>query len=337
MKTKSIILAIVVVLVISSILFLETQKTKPDTTIVNGDNMTKNNTNLAPEFQGIKTWLNSEPLTMNKLRGKVVLVDFWTYSCINCIRTLPYINTWYEKYKDNGLVIIGVHAPEFQFEKKVENVQNAVDKYNIKYSVALDNNHQTWSAYQNRYWPRKYLIDKNGIIRYDHIGEGGYKETEKVIQKLLREIDSNVETSTVKLEDNTPNTKNTPELYAGYKFANSRNQKVSGEVIDPQSTKEYVIPTNPARDEINLQGTWTASEDGLVAQTNGTILLLYKAKAVNIVAEIASNITVTHDGVKREVQIIKPALYNLFTGEYSEHRLKINVTKGFKLNSFTFG
>lgn len=139
----------------------------------------------APELTGIATWINSNPLTMESLRGKVVLVDFWTYSCINCIRTQPYLNAWYEKYEKDGLVIIGVHAPEFAFEKVENNVREASQKAGIKYPIALDNDFKTWNAYGNRYWPAKYLIDQEGNIVYKHFGEGEYEETEKKIKSLL--------------------------------------------------------------------------------------------------------------------------------------------------------
>ena len=138
----------------------------------------------APELAA-GSWINSQPLSIADLKGKVVMVDFWTYSCINCIRTLPHMNAWQEKYADKGLIIIGIHTPEFEFEKNYANVKFAVEKYGIKYPVVQDNDYKTWRAYGNSYWPRKYLIDKEGNIRYDHIGEGGYEETEKVIQQLL--------------------------------------------------------------------------------------------------------------------------------------------------------
>ncbi len=144
----------------------------------------------APELKGIQDWINSEPQTLEKLKGKgkVVLVDFWTYSCINCIRTQPYLNAWHDKYKDKGLVILGIHAPEFAFEKVTKNVEEAVVNAKIKYSVGLDNNFTTWNAYGNRFWPAKYIIDKNGLVRYTHFGEGKYEETEEIIQFLLEEI-----------------------------------------------------------------------------------------------------------------------------------------------------
>ncbi|MHA7685309.1 thioredoxin family protein [Cupriavidus sp. PET2-C1] len=141
----------------------------------------------APEFANIDHWFNSEPLTMQQLRGKVVLVDFWTYSCINCVNTLPYVKQWHEKYKDQGLVVVGVHTPEFPFEKSTDNVQAALKRFDIRYPVAQDNMYATWSAFRNQYWPATYLIDANGRIVYQHYGEGRYKETEAEIQKLLTE------------------------------------------------------------------------------------------------------------------------------------------------------
>ncbi len=146
----------------------------------------------APELTGIQDWINSDPLTLAKLKDKVVLIDFWTYSCINCQRTQPYLNSWYDKYKDDGLVIIGAHAPEFAFEKVPENVRNAVKQAHIKYPVALDNDFATWQAYNNQFWPAKYLIDKDGQVRYTHFGEGKYDETEGAIQTLLKESGHNI-------------------------------------------------------------------------------------------------------------------------------------------------
>lgn len=139
----------------------------------------------APEFAGIDNWLNSPPLTLASQRGKVVLVDFWTYTCINCIRTLPYVTRWHQKYKDQGLAVVGVHTPEFPFERSTPNVQKALERFGITYPVAQDNRYATWDAYRNLYWPAVYLIDKQGRIVYRHFGEGNYAETEAEIQRLL--------------------------------------------------------------------------------------------------------------------------------------------------------
>lgn len=145
------------------------------------------NQGQAPEFAGIEKWLNTEPLTMQNLRGKVVLVDFWTFDCINCINTLPYVKSWHDKYKDQGLVIVGVHTPEFLHERSTDNVKAAMKRFDIRYPVAQDNRYATWSAYNNRYWPATYLINKKGQIVYKHFGEGKYQETEAAIRTLLAE------------------------------------------------------------------------------------------------------------------------------------------------------
>jgi thiol-disulfide isomerase/thioredoxin len=139
----------------------------------------------APEFAGIDQWLNSPPLTMAGLRGKVVLIDFWTYACINCLRTLPHINRWAATYRDQGLVVVGVHTPEFPFERSTSNVQTAMQRFGVKHPVAQDNNYRTWKAYDNKYWPATYLVDANGRIQYRHFGEGEYAQTEAAIRALL--------------------------------------------------------------------------------------------------------------------------------------------------------
>lgn len=140
---------------------------------------------VAPEFTGIDTWLNSDPLTMKQLRGKVVLVDFWTYSCINCIHTLPKVESWYQKYQNQGLVVVGVHTPEYPFERDTGKVKEAIKRFDIHYPVAQDNENATWNAYSNQYWPAVYLIDRQGHMVYQHFGEGDYRQTESAIQSLL--------------------------------------------------------------------------------------------------------------------------------------------------------
>lgn len=144
----------------------------------------------APQFQNIDKWLNSEPLAMDQLRGKVVLIDFWTYTCINCLNHLPHVKDWHAKYKDQGLVVVGVHTPEFAFEKSTANVKQAIERLQIKHAVAQDNSYGTWRAFNNHYWPAVYLIDKQGRIVYSHFGEGSYGETEKKIQALLAQPSS---------------------------------------------------------------------------------------------------------------------------------------------------
>jgi thiol-disulfide isomerase/thioredoxin len=146
-----------------------------------------NNGTIAPEFTGIDKWLNSDPLTLQQLRGKVVLVDFWTYTCINCIHVLPYVKTWNQKYKDQGLVVVGVHTPEYPFERDTDNVRKAIKRFDITFPVAQDNRYATWNAYGNQYWPAFYLVDKKGHVVYTHFGEGDYEQTEAKIKALLAE------------------------------------------------------------------------------------------------------------------------------------------------------
>ncbi len=169
----------------------------------------------APEFQGLSGWLNSQPLTLEGLKGKVVLIDFWTYSCINCLRTLPYLKRWDEVYRDKGLVVIGVHTPEFAFERVRSNVDQATRSLGIDYPVALDNEYGTWNAWANRYWPAKYFIDRAGNVRFAHFGEGAYAESESVIRKLLAEpgLPKPVSGS---VEAEVPVGVETPETYLGY-------------------------------------------------------------------------------------------------------------------------
>ena len=182
----------------------------------------------AGEIQGIENWINSKSLNLADLDGKVALIDFWTYSCVNCIRTLPYLKQWHEKYADHGLIIIGVHSPEFNFEASVDNLQSAVDEFGIEWAIAQDNEFETWKAFGNRFWPAKYLIDKQGIIRYTHFGEGEYHDTEMAIRMWLDDAGhdmSNINISNdfgpiqhkLALSRNIEK-RQTRELFAGLKF-----------------------------------------------------------------------------------------------------------------------
>lgn len=146
----------------------------------------------APEFSQATGFMNANSTKLADFKGKVVLIHFWTYTCINCIHTIPFLNEWYQKYADNGFVIVGIHTPEFEFEKNIDNVKKAINEFEIKYPVIQDNNYEIWNAYGNKYWPRDYLIDKEGYIRYNHIGEGGYNQTENMIQSLIQEPQTNL-------------------------------------------------------------------------------------------------------------------------------------------------
>ena len=317
---------------------------------------------LAPELTKISGFINTDPITLADLKGKVVLVDFWTYSCINCIRTIPYLNAWYEKYSDDGLVIIGVHTPEFEFEKDYNNVKAAVDKFEIKYPVVQDNDKGTWKAYENRYWPHKYLIDDEGYIRYDHIGEGGYADTEKVIQSLLSERAAHMGSNatidkSISLPQNAQSVSfaqiYTPELYFGYQYA--RDPLGNSEGFKPDQIVKYSIPNGSAinANRIYLEGDWKNNPDNMELQgQNGRIILSYSAKSINIVAGGGGVLNVSEDNAalaassrgqdvsdNGAVEINGQKLYNLaMHEEYSQHQIVVDVNgEGFEIYTFTFG
>ncbi len=236
----------------------------------------------ASEFVGIQAWLNSNPLTMASLKGKVVLIDFWTYSCINCVRTLPTITKWDRTYRDKGLVIIGVHAPEFEFEKDVGNVKNALTVHNIRYPVAIDNRLDTWTAFKNRYWPAHYLINKDGNVVYTHFGEGHYAETENNIRYLLG-LDGKAEAA-----PETPvfSKGQTPETYLG---ADRAANFASTEKLTLGSTT-FSLPKSLTADHWALSGKWSVEEERIVSAEAGAKLQLnFNAGKVFLVLG-------THDG-----------------------------------------
>lgn len=336
----------------------------PATIVENGTvtQLNKSQFKQAPELAEISGYVNTDPVTLGDLKGKVVLVDFWTYSCINCIRTIPYLNAWHEKYAEDGLVILGVHTPEFEFEKDYNNVKAAVEKFEIKYPVAQDNEKGTWKAYENRYWPRKYLVDNEGYIRYDHIGEGGYAETEKVIQSLLSEraaytgVNATIDQSISKPE-NAESVNfgriETPELYFGYQFA--RTPLGNPEGYKPDQIVKYTIAENApiSTNRIYLDGEWKNNADHMELQgESGRIVLSYSARAVNIVAGGSGELHVSEDGSdltgesrgsdvseQDAVAIDGQKLYNLaMHEEYGDHEIVIDVVgSGFQIYTFTFG
>ncbi len=308
----------------------------------------------APDFVGIEGWINTEPLHIEDLRGKVVLVDFWTYTCINCIRTLPYLKAWKGQYGSEGFVIVGVHTPEFEFEKKYENVLNAAKEQGLVYPIAQDNAYGTWRAYGNRYWPHEYLIDIDGFVREDHIGEGGYEETEKAIQELLQErrerLQMNEKLNMVTAATNISlgadfSLIHSPEIYLG--AMTTRGNFGSSEGLSFGKTITYVLPTKFEKNEVYLQGNWKNNEDNveLVSDSGeGDVVLRYDAKQVNIVAsaigEGGALVDVTVDGVKQpSISVGEEKLYTVVAGEgYGEHVLRMHVKrKGFRLYTFTFG
>lgn len=241
-----------------------------------------------PALVGATAWLNSPPLTREQLKGKVVLVDFWTYSCINCLRTLPYVRAWAEKYKDQGFVVVGVHTPEFAFEKNIENVKKAVADLKIGYPVALDNDYAIWRAFENRYWPAHYFIDAKGQIRHHHFGEGNYDQSERVIQQLLAEAGRpvaatplvSVKASGTEMAPGSASDVKSPETYLGYERAENFVSP-GGAIRDSRNV--YAVGT-PRLNEWGLTGDWTIEDEhaGLNAP-GGSIVYTFHARDLHLV------------------------------------------------------
>jgi len=251
-------------------------------------------------------FVNSEPFELKDLVGKkVILLDFMTYSCINCQRTYPYLADWYEKYKDDGLEIVGIHTPEFAFEKDIDNVRDAMVRFGLKFPVVLDNDYGTWNAYGNRYWPRKYLIDVNGNIVYDHIGEGGYEETEEKIVELLKELHATkgekIDITMDKKEVAVPSAfervagGGSPEMY----FGSKRNEYLENGTKGKSGVQEFVLPSEGNLNELYLGGTWDITEESAMSVSGGAgILLKYRASKLFLVlgSEAEVRVEVTQDG-----------------------------------------
>jgi len=314
----------------------------------------------APDLVGIANYLNTTPEKLaSEMKDKVILYDIWTYSCINCIRTLPYITAWNEKYSDEGLLIIGIHSPEFEFEKDKENVELAMAKHGISYPVVMDNDWETWNAFENRYWPRKYVADHEGYIRYDHIGEGAYQETEKIIQQLLEErslslgVQMASAESLVDIEEFEHTSFRTPELYFGYKLAQGRNQLGSSEGFNQNKITTYSDPDSLDLHKFYLVGEWSNLQDSMRLESeSGSIKVLYHAKEVNIVTGNDAELEIFLDGIplgesyagvdiksENKITVSEPDLYNIISSEKSAtHELEIKVNqKGFEIYTFTFG
>ena len=314
----------------------------------NADTMKLPKLTRAPEFAGLGPWHNADPFTLASLKGKVVLVDFWTYSCINCIRTLPYIQGYWDKFKDTDkFVLIGVHAPEFVFEKSEKNVADAIERHKLTYPVAQDNDFKTWRAFANRYWPAKYLIDAEGYIRYTHFGEGDYEETDAAIAILLEEIGV-----TVKETDETKETKDaevkgrkevTPETYLG-----SRSWPALGNAVGNPTDESvtYTAPDSLALHKYYLEGVWNLvdEERQVLESDTGAIRMKFKAGEINLVLgmdnpSVTPRVAITVDGKKtKEFDVDHHDLYQLFKGEYGEHEITIAIQgKGLAGYAFTFG
>lgn len=285
----------------------------------------------APDFIGVNRWLNSPPLSLANLKGQVVLVDFWTYTCINCIRTLPFVTGWYEKYRDQGLVVVGVHTPEFEFEKKTENVENAIRMFKINYPVAQDNSYSTWNNFKNRYWPAKYLIDKEGHLRYEHFGEGQYEETEKAIQSLLAESGKTIPSGTISMPDQTPKIRLTQETYLG----KSRSETFS-------SVFKYM---GVWRIENEFGESTQGSSLDLTFYANKVFLVITPSSSADLVSVNLDGRPVEATFAGKDVKDGKiifdtPRLYELIDlrGSPGEHLLRLDFsTQGTQVFAFTFG
>ncbi|MBI3581651.1 MAG: cytochrome c biogenesis protein DipZ [Nitrospinae bacterium] len=315
-----------------------------------------------PPLTGATQWLNSPPLTFETLRGRVVLVDFWTYSCINCLRTLPYIKAWDEKYRPLGLVVIGVHTPEFAFEKDRRNVEKAVKELGVTYPVAMDNDYAVWNAYHNKYWPADYLIDAKGRIRHRHFGEGAYQETERMIQALLKEANRDaaaVGDEFVKAEGSGATAsagemEQSPETYVGY----ARQENLaSPEEVQPDEEAQYSAPRSLKPNQWALSGRWlVSSESAALRASGGAISYRFRGRDLHLVlgsrnekpvrfkvtldgaapgADGGADVDAQGNGVIREQR-----LYQLVrqSGKATVHTFRIEfMDSGAEAFAFTFG
>lgn len=308
----------------------------------------------APEFTGIDKWLNTDkPLPLSALKGKVVLVDFWTYTCINCLRTLPHVTSWYDKYKDKGFVVIGVHTPEFQFEHDTKNVENAIKQFGIHYPVAQDNEYATWNAFANQYWPAEYLIDAKGNVRRTHFGEGEYDQTELAIQTLLKESGKKVDNTLDTMPDQSPTSRLSPETYLGVK----RMEYYYPSGTTPSGKNSFILSNDPSEDSFSLGGEWTITDENAITGKNAVLNYNFTANKVFLVlrpgtAKSSAKVKVFLDDkpvdatnagsdVKEErITIDSDRLYNLIDlkGHPGNHILRLEFqSPGIEAFAFTFG
>jgi cytochrome c biogenesis protein CcdA/thiol-disulfide isomerase/thioredoxin len=304
------------------------------------------NAYTAPELTGISSWINTQPLSLNQLRGKVILLDFWTYSCINCIRTLPHVKKWYSDYKDYGFEIIGVHTPEFAFEKNVDHVHKAVEKFCLTYPIALDNNYATWQAYDNHYWPAHYLINQQGTIVYHHFGEGNYQETENHIRHLLGLQ------PLIRQEEREAHALVTPETYLGCAHADRYHRDI---VLQNNQTTTHRYTKPLSTDQVGLTGPWLAQSDRITSTSNScTLDLNFMAHTVNLVMEspISEEITILLDGkpllaeyytsdtnTSGTITVHEPRMYEIINlkNNFGRHILSITFPQNISAYVFTFG
>ncbi len=379
MKQKNIILIVLVVIIIGVIILLEVKKphVNPEDIhdIVVGQSTTtpglatstasstpgfvSDRTKIsiqkaekyprAKEFVDPSGFINTPDFNLGDIVGKkVVLLDFWTYSCINCQRTLPYLKAWYQKYKDFGFEIVGVHTPEFNFEKDYNNVATAVKQGGISYPVVLDNNKGTWTAYGNQYWPREYLIDIDGFIVHDKIGEGGYADSERQIQKALQErqvalgLKQTIPTTIVNPADVITMDENkvqSPEVY----FGGARNEFLGNGVSGKAGSQTLKFPANMKQNTLYLDGTWNFTQEYAKSETaHAQIQFTYNAKNVYFVASSPQTVKVDVyiDGkFVNSVNVNGNKLYTLYNGtSYGVHTILLKIERGgLEAYTFTFG
>jgi len=302
---------------------------------------TPQNCGPAPELTGIDAWLNTaadKPLTLAGLRGKVVLIDFWTYSCINCQRTLPHVEAWYRDYQKDGFVVIGVHTPEFAFEHVTSNIASQANALGVKYPIAVDNDYATWNAYGNQYWPAEYLIDATGMIRHVTFGEGDYDGTESVIRQLLATADpTQILAAPTNVADTTPTDAQTPETYLGYEYAPLH---VTGAQPTQDKDTVYKFPSTLATNAFALSGTWNDGTQALTAGANAKLELNYQADVVYLVMSGSGTVTVAVNGATTSTIAVTgvPKLYTLVKGNSDLPAiLTLSATPGVQAYDFTFG
>ncbi len=310
----------------------------------------------APEFVGIERWLNGGPLTIAGLAGKVVLVDFWTYSCVNCVRTLPYVRAWHETYGDKGLVVVGVHTPEFEFEKDAANVHAALKKYGIAYPVAMDNAYATWNAYSNHYWPAHYFVDAKGDVRYHHFGEGNYGHSEEVIKSLLAEAGTTTTGGVSGTVGDAIDFKKigSPETYLGF---DRLEYLGSPETVRPGVVTRFTAPKAASLNVFYFVGAWEVAIDGATArEADAKIIYRVRASKVHFVMDGAGKerrVRVSLDGkplgeasrgadvgADSVVTVKEGRMYDLVDGrgDYGEKLLELTFLEpGVKCYAFTFG
>jgi len=296
----------------------------------------------APKFVGIVKWLNTpgdQPLTLSQLRGHVVLVDFWTYSCINCQRSLPHVEAWYARYHKYGLDIIGVQAPEFAFEHVISNIKSAAKSLGVKYPIAVDNNLTTWTAYSNQYWPAEYLIDAKGVIRHVDYGEGNYNGTESLIRQLLVAANPTEKlpppTSVTNL---TPTQETSPESYLGYNYESE--SYVIGSELSQNEIATYHSPSNIPVGNFAMAGEWYSGAQEITAVSSAMININFQANDVYLVMSGDGTITETLNGKPYKTVAVSgyPRLYTLFSNKHSTSGLLgLSFTKGLEAYDFTFG